>query len=243
MLKNYSTIKIYMMPFSCSQINCFNFPSITYTINGKQIYNCAEHSLKCRVSECNKQPKIHNKYGKKQLYYCVKHSKQYQTILCHKKHCNSVAVYNYINKCNPWYCIKHRTPSMEILTSHCIFIGCHKKATHNFAGRMKEVEHPKGLFCCNHKKRKMISVEEFNDGYSVKTIQIPIPIPAINTNTNDVITPNITPNVIPTISIIYDIRKKEKDYCLNEYDIMNIPVLNENNIETCVVDMNEYEIV
>ena len=232
-----------MIPFSCSEHNCFQLPSKTYTINNQVTYNCVNHNLKCRIKKCNKVPKMCYRHNKLKLYYCSSHGKQYIPTICHKQYCSSIAIYNYADKPLPWYCVKHRLSNMDIVTSKCSFVGCHNDATYNFIGRMKELINPKGMYCHHHKKTKMVSVDDFNDGYYIKNIQLtPIIEPDINEIINTPQQNNINDSdLMPTISIIYDIRKDKEQQLqsiLNTYQIVDIHSINIQNLEH-----NDYEII
>lgn len=218
-----------MIPFSCSHHDCFQFPSRKYTINNELVYNCDLHQIKCSINKCNKVPKVFHKHNKQKLYYCKKHSYQYQPIFCHRHNCDSIATYNYNDKTEPWYCHKHKAVNMTIVTTTCIKFGCHSKANYNFINRMKELEKPKGIYCTHHKKRKMISVQDFINGYKIKEVTI---------SGKDTIKPidnttNLDAGFIePTISIIYDIRKDDKVYLLGvlqDYEIIDIDEINNLN--------------
>jgi hypothetical protein len=61
---------------------------------------------------------------------------------------------------------------MEVLLNHCAEFGCYQPANYNYLFLLNKLENPKGIYCHQHKKNKMISLKDFKAGYNVQTLNI-----------------------------------------------------------------------
>ena len=196
-----------MIPLKCSASDCFNFPSHSYIVNGQEIVRCQHHPMTCCVKGCYEKPKVQYQHKNKKLTYCKHHSREYQILICQHTHCNSLAGYGYNDNNKAICCIKHRTDGMVIIGDYCLFLGCHSPATHNTVGRFND--QLKGLYCHIHKKKNMVSLQEYKDGFKTKIVSAPEPL-----SKEDV------------YEIIYNFNKKNDiDDIMKSYDIINIPIV------------------
>lgn len=163
-----------MIPLRCNVYDCYAMPMLDYTINKKKVYRCNNHPIKCHNKKCSKKPTISFKHNDKLIFYCTKHGKMNQINICKNYTCNSIATYGPKDTQTPLLCIKHKTYNMEILIKQCSYFGCQKKPTHNYLTLFKESNNIniklKGIYCDTHKQPKMISIDDFNKGFTIKTI-------------------------------------------------------------------------
>jgi hypothetical protein len=225
-----------MIPLRCSAYDCFEMPMLAYTINRKKIYRCQNHPIKCHTKNCPRNPTISFNHRNKTIFYCGRHGKANQINICKNIHCNTIATYGTSNCQKPICCIKHKSSNMEITVSQCCYFGCHEKATYNYLPLLKESRNPKGIYCNNHKSSKMISIDEFNNGYLVKQVnpkkeedtkydvnKQDIIREEMKTNTYDIKETKSEKNTDESFSLIYDMRNDTDVHVrsvLNEYVIV-----------------------
>lgn len=159
-----------MIPLRCSAYNCYEIPMFDYTINQKKVYKCSQHALHCHNDNCIKKPTKCFKHNNVSIYYCNRHSRKNPLNICKYNECSMIASYGYISDSIPVSCIKHKRPNMEVLVSKCSYFGCKNEANYNYITVFKETTVPKGIYCNQHRKSNMISIEELNDGYVIKTV-------------------------------------------------------------------------
>lgn len=223
-----------MIPLRCSAYDCFEMPMLVYTINKKKIYRCQHHPIKCHTKNCPRSPTMSFKHRDKTIFYCTRHGKSNQINICKNIHCNMIATYGHSTCAKPILCVKHRTNKMEIVTKKCCYFGCHNNAKYNYLNLMKDSTSPKGIYCEKHRNSKMISIDDFNKGYLIKSvdpskdedIKYDIDIPEIikeeynnmyKKQTEEIKTKN------NTFNLIYDMRNDAKIQLrsvLNDYVII-----------------------